>query len=478
MNMFPYDIFEMTCLALTPAHALSDLASMTFKDHVNPLAHTLIGRNLAASAELFGRMTRRYGKPAFNLDTTVVNGERVGVTEKIVWERPFCGMLHFKRDLAPTQKPQPRLLIVAPMSGHYATLLRDTVETFLQTHDVYITDWVDARLVPRAAGRFDLDNYIDYVIEMCELLSRAHCTPFHVLAVCQPSVPVLAAVARMEAEGNRHVPASMTLIGGPVDTRRSPTAVDKFAEEHGTNWFRKNCIHTAPFACPGVGREVYPGFLQLSGFMAMNFKRHVCAHLEMFNHLVVGDGEAAEKHRTFYDEYLAVMDLTAEFFIQTIDTVFARQSLPKGEMMHRDKKVDLTTIKRVGLMTVEGEEDDITGIGQTYAAQELCANIPEPKRAHYLQKGVGHYGIFNGSRFRIEIAPRIRAFHARFDRAPSESEWQARFAEWRIIAGRVEDSSGKGRPASRRERRATDFRLSARQRPQIVSASEQMAHPL
>ena len=326
MNMFAYDSFEMTHLALTPARALFDLAWMTFKNDFNPLVHTLIGRNLAASAELFGRMTRRYSKPAFNLDTTVVNGERVGVAEEIVWERPFCGILHFKRDLAPTQKPQPRLLIVAPMSGHYATLLRNTVETFLRTHDVYITDWADARLVPHAAGRFDLDDYIDYVIEMCELLSRAQCTPFHILAVCQPSVPVLAAVARMEAEGSRHVPASMTLIGGPIDSRRSPTAVDKFAEEHGTDWFRKNCIHTAPFNCPGVGREVYPGFLQLSGFMAMNFKRHVSAHLKMFNHLVVGDGEAAEKHRRFYDEYLAVMDLTAEFYLQTIDTVFARHS--------------------------------------------------------------------------------------------------------------------------------------------------------
>ena len=476
--MFAYDSFEMTHLALTPARALFDLAWMTFKNDFNPLAHTLIGRNLAASAELFGRMTRRYSKPAFNLDTTVVNGERVGVAEEIVWERPFCGILHFKRDLAPTQKPQPRLLIVAPMSGHYATLLRNTVETFLRTHDVYITDWADARLVPHAAGRFDLDDYIDYVIEMCELLSRAQCTPFHILAVCQPSVPVLAAVARMEAEGSRHVPASMTLIGGPIDSRRSPTAVDKFAEEHGTDWFRKNCIHTAPFNCPGVGREVYPGFLQLSGFMAMNFKRHVSAHLKMFNHLVVGDGEAAEKHRRFYDEYLAVMDLTAEFYLQTIDTVFVRHSLPKGEMTHRDKKVDLTTIKRVGLMTVEGEEDDIVGIGQTYAAHEICANIPEPMRADYLQKGVGHYGIFNGSRFRTEIAPRIRAFHARFDRAPSESERQARFAEWSMIAGRVEISRGNRCAASRRERRATDFRLSARQRPQIVSASKQLADPL
>jgi poly(3-hydroxybutyrate) depolymerase len=415
MNRHAYHFFEMAQLAMAPARALSDFTRIAFKHPVNPFSYTSIGRNLAASAELFERMTRRYGKPAFGIDKTVVAGQEVAVEQEIVWMRPFCQMVHFKRHLPLNAPHQSRLLIVAPMSGHYATLLRGTVETFLQTHDVYITDWVDARLVPLSLGRFDLDDYVDYVIEMSEFLSRSGHSPVHLLAVCQPSVPVLAAMARMEAENNPHVPASMTLKGGPIDTRRSPTAVNKLAEKRGPQWFRRNCIHVAPFPYPGVGREVYPGFLQLSGFMAMNFDRHVNAHYEMFNHLVQGDGDSAEKHREFYDEYLAVMDLTAEFYLQTIDTVFVHHSLPKGEMKHREHPVVPSAIHRVGLMTVEGEKDDISGVGQTEAAQDLCVNIPDDMRVHYMQKDVGHYGVFNGSRFRKEIAPRVCAFHARVE---------------------------------------------------------------
>ena len=424
MNRYAYHFFELAQFAMAPARAFSDVARMTFKNPANPLSYTSFGKNLAASAELFERMTRRYGKPAFGLDATQVDGVDVTVTEEVVWERPFCRMLHFKRQ-PPEGAPgdlfagQPRLLIVAPMSGHYATLLRGTVETFIKTHDVYITDWVDARQVPLAFGPFDLDDYIDYVIAMCEYLSAAGGPPFHLLAVCQPSVPVLAAMAIMEANGYPHVPASMTLKGGPIDTRRSPTAVNKFAAERGPRWFRQNCIHTAPFPYPGAGRMVYPGFLQLSGFMAMNMDRHVNAHVDMFNHLVQGDGDSAEKHRDFYDEYLAVMDLTAEFYLQTIDTVFVHHSLPKGEMKHRGQLVDLTAIRHVGLMTVEGEKDDISGVGQTQAAQDLCANIPDDMRLHYLQLDVGHYGVFNGSRFRKEIAPRVCAFHQRFAAKPA-----------------------------------------------------------
>ncbi len=416
MNRYAYHFFEIAQLAMAPARALSDFTRMTFKNPVNPATYTAVGRNLAASAELFERMTRRYGKPAFSVNKAMVEGQEVEIEEEIVWLRPFCQLLHFKRRFLPeTAVGQPRLLIVAPMSGHYATLLRGTVETFLQTHDVYVTDWVDARLVPLSLGKFDLDDYIDYVADMCQHLNEAGDTPFHVLAVCQPSVPVLAAVARMEAEDSPHIPASMTLKGGPIDTRRNPTAVNKLAEKRGSEWFRHNCIHVAPFPYPGMGRKVYPGFLQLSGFMAMNFDRHVNAHLEMFNHLVEGDGDSAEKHRDFYDEYLAVMDLTAEFYLQTIDTVFVNHSLPNGEMKHRGALVDLKAIRRVGLMTVEGEKDDISGVGQTEAAQDLCANIPPALRLHYLQKDVGHYGVFNGSRFRTEIAPRVCAFHARIE---------------------------------------------------------------
>ena len=320
-------------------------------------------------------------------------------------------MLRFKRDL-PAGTPQSRLLIVAPMSGHYATLLRGTVEGFLPHHDVYITDWEDARMVPLAVARFDLDDYIATLIEICHAL-KTDDAPLHTLGVCQPAVPLIAAVALMEADGDADVPTTMTLMGGPIDTRRSPTAVNLLAEKRGSRWFRENCIHTVPFPYPGFGRGVYPGFLQLSGFMAMNMDRHVDAHVAMFNHLVKGDGEAGEKQRAFYDEYLAVMDLTAEYYLQTIDVVFVEQRLPKGTMTHAGRPVDLTAVRRVGLMTVEGENDDISGVGQTEAAHDLCVNLPDGLRAHHLQKDVGHYGVFNGSRFRRDIVPAIVDFQSR-----------------------------------------------------------------
>jgi poly(3-hydroxybutyrate) depolymerase len=324
-----------------------------------------------------------------------------------VWERPFCRLLHFERALhhAP-RRPQPKLLIVAPMSGHYATLLRGTVEAFLPNHDVYITEWVDARMVPVADGRFDLDDYIDYVISMLHALGGNT----HVVAVCQPSVPVLAAVARMEAEGDAYVPLTMTLMGGPIDTREHPTVVNKLAEERGIDWFRRHVISKVPFPHPGFMRDVYPGFVQLNGFMTMNLDRHLEAHRNLFRHLVTGDGDSATKHREFYDEYLAVMDLSAEFYLQTVETVFIRHDLPLGRMTHRGKPVDLSQIRRVALLTIEGEYDDISGVGQTQAAHGLCVNIPAESKMHYLQPGVGHYGVFNGSRFRSEIAPRISDF--------------------------------------------------------------------
>jgi poly(3-hydroxybutyrate) depolymerase len=277
-------------------------------------------------------------------------------------------------------------------------------------------------MVPLSAGSFDLDDYIDYLIEIYRFLGKDIVgAGLHTLGVCQPSVPLIAAVARMEAENDPLVPASMTLMGGPIDTRRSPTAVNALAQERGTQWFRRNCIFSVPFPYPGFGRQVYPGFLQLSGFMAMNMDRHVNAHVEMFNHLVKGDGDSAEKHRDFYDEYMAVMDLSADYYLQTIENVFVQHSLPKGEMKHRGKPVDLTAIRRTGLMTVEGEKDDISGVGQTYAAQELCVNIPADRKVHYLQNGVGHYGVFNGSRFRSEIAPRIRDFIANLEQDAARS---------------------------------------------------------
>jgi poly(3-hydroxybutyrate) depolymerase len=413
MDQLGYQLYEMAHLALAPARAASGFTRNFFKNPFNPLSNTLIGRNIAASAELFERMTRRYGKPDFDLDSTMIESRIVPVTEEVVWERPFCRVIRFAREMPEQPSPQPKLLIVAPMSGHYATLLRGTVEAFLATHDVHITDWTDARMIPDAQGKFDLDDYIDYLIEILAALSeRKDGVALHALGVCQPSVPLICAVALMEARDDPDVPTSMTLMGGPIDTRRSPTAVNKLAEQRGVEWFRRNCIHRVPFPYQGAGRQVYPGFLQLSGFMAMNMDRHVNAHLDMFNHLVDGDGDSAEKHREFYDEYLAVMDLTAEFYLQTVETVFVRHDIPKGAFMHGDALVDLSAIRKTALMTVEGERDDVSGIGQTYAAQDLCSNIPAERKRHHLQSGVGHYGVFNGARFRDEIAPRICAFHS------------------------------------------------------------------
>jgi poly(3-hydroxybutyrate) depolymerase len=408
---FSYQMYEMALAALGPARAISNASRLVFANPFNPLTNTPFGKNIAAGAELFERMTRRYGKPEFGLHKTAVDGVPVEVREEVVWERPFCSLIHFVRQGLKLRAPQPRLLIVAPMSGHYATLLRGTVEAFLPTHEVYITDWANARMVSMAEGRFDLDDYIDYLRHMLGVVGPGA----HTIGVCQPAVPLIAAIALMEAENDEDLPASMTLMGGPIDTRRSPTAVNLLAERRGVEWFRENCLNVVPFPHPGFGRDVYPGFLQLSGFMAMNLDRHVGAHVDMFNNLVSGDGDSAEKHREFFDEYMAVMDLTAEYYMQTIETVFVEHSLPKGEMRHRGTPIDLKAIHRCALMTIEGENDDISGVGQTYAAQELCTEIPADLKVHYLQKDVGHYGVFNGSRFRALIAPRIVDFHATVD---------------------------------------------------------------
>ena len=402
-----YWMYEMAQASLNPARAVTDATKILFQNPLNPWTHTELGKSVAAACELFERTTRRYGKPEWGLNETTVNGVRVPVEVRSVWEMPFCRLLYFDRKITrPLPTPAPRVLIVAPLSGHYATLLRGTVEAFLPTHEVYITDWSDARMVPVTMGRFDLDDYVDYLIEMLHELGGN----MHVIAVCQPSVPVVAAVSVMEAARDPFVPLSMTLMGGPIDTRRNPTAVNNLAEERGIEWFRNNVITRVPFPNPGFLRDVYPGFLQLHGFVSMNLDRHLDAHYNLFQHLVKGDGDSAQKHREFYDEYLAVMDLTAEFYLQTVDTVFIKHALPKGEMMHRGRAIDPSQITRVALMTIEGENDDISGLGQTEAAHDLCVNIPAEKKVRYMQPNVGHYGVFNGSRFRAEIAPRMSDF--------------------------------------------------------------------
>ena len=391
---------------MRPARFAADSFRLFFNP-LNPLTHTPFGRNTIAACEVFERATRRYTKPAFGITHTLLDRAPVGVTEEVVWEHSACRLVHFKRDIDPARAAtHPRLLLVAPMSGHFATLLRGTVETFLPDHDVYITDWQDAREMPVSEGRFDLDDYIDVMMDMFRFFGG----DVHVFAVCQPSVPVLAATALMEADGDPCVPLSLMLAGGPIDTRISPTVVNKLAEERGTDWFRRNVITNVPWSRPGRGRQVYPGFLQLSGFMTMNLDRHMQAQKDMFDHLVRGDGDSAEKHRQFYDEYLAVMDLTAEFYLQTVDTVFVQHLLPRGLMTHRGRPVDLSAIVRPALMTVEGEFDDITGTGQCQVAQDLCSGVPPERKVHFECPGVGHYGIFNGKRFRSEIAPRMTHF--------------------------------------------------------------------
>ena len=407
-----YQFFEMNHAAMGPFRIAADATRLYFKNPLNPFAHTGYGKSISAACEVFERTTRRYSKPTFDLPTTLVGGTRVGVTETVVWEKPFCRLLHFKRDLPANRRPDQKILLVAPMSGHFATLLRGTVEALMPRHEVYITDWTDARMVPAADGTFGLDDYVDYIIDMLHALGG----DTHVVAVCQPSVPVLAAVSVMEASGDPLAPRSMVLMGGPIDTRISPTAVNNLASEKGIEWFERNVIMPVPFPHPGYMRRVYPGFLQLGGFMSMNLDRHVTAHKEFYRHLVKGDGEPAEKHREFYDEYLAVMDLPADFYLETVDAVFCRHALPLGEMMHRGRRVDPRAIRTVALLTVEGEMDDITGKGQTQAAHVLCTNIPDDRRADYVQPKVGHYGVFNGSRFRSEIAPRISDFIATFSR--------------------------------------------------------------
>jgi poly(3-hydroxybutyrate) depolymerase len=395
-----YQAIEAHYASLVPARMTARLMHQMLTHPWLPHSYTKPGRAVAAWFELFDRAAENRRKPAFGLDLTEIAGDPVEVEPVVVAEKPFCNLLHFARNLG-RPHDDPRVLVVAPMSGHHATLLRGTVETLLPKHDVYITDWVDARMVPLAKGTFDLADYIDYVIDFLRLLGPGT----HVMAVCQPSPPVLAAVALMAAMNDPAAPASMTLMGGPVDTRVSPTVVNQMGMSHELGWFEGKVIDLVPPHYPGAMRRVYPGFLQLGGFMSMNPERHVTSHIEFFNHLVAGDGESAAAHRRFYDEYLSVMDLSADFYLDTIRHVFQEHSLARGVFTHRDEPVRPAAIKKTALMTIEGELDDISGLGQTKAAHDLCTAIPAAKRRHLEAPGVGHYGIFNGRKWRNAIYP-------------------------------------------------------------------------
>ncbi len=408
-----YAFHELAYHSATPFRIGAQMARQFWTSPLNPASDTAIGRTAYAAAEVFESLTRRYGKPDWGLETIEIDGKPVRTTEQVVWSSPWCRLVRFARnigDLKRAGRPAaaPAVVIVAPLSGHYATLLRGTVETFLQDHDVYVTDWANARQVPMLEGRFDFSDYIDHVRDMLAAVGpRAH-----VVGVCQPGPPVLAACAVMAAEDDPNRPASMTFMGSPIDARLSPTVTNQLAEEKPFTWFKSNMIHTVPLPYPGVGRRVYPGFVQLYSFMSMNEDKHVDAHRRYFNDLVAGDGDGVEKHEQFYDEYLSVLDLTEEFYLQTIDIVFQQHLLPRGLLEHRGQTVDLSAIKDIGLATIEGEMDDISGVGQTQAAHGLTPNIPDDRRLLYVQPKVGHYGVFNGRRFREEIYPRVRDFIA------------------------------------------------------------------
>ncbi len=399
-----YYAHEITRVALAPLRMMAGAQSAFLQHPLNPIGHLPGSRSAASACGVFGDLTRRYSKPGFKLDTTVCDGETVQITERIIRRKAFGQLKHFQRSV---ERPDdPKLLVVAPMSGHYASLLRGTVEAMLPDHDVYVTDWRDACLVPVSEGCFGLDDYIDYVIDFIDHLGP----DTHVLAVCQPVVPALAAVALMAEDEHPAAPRSLTLMSGPIDARIDPTVPCELATKHNLSWFKQNAIHPVPVPYPGATRQVYPGFLQLTGFINMNLDRHVDAYRGLFKSIRDDNPEDVARHRDFYDEYLAVMDLPETFYLDTIQRVFQEFQLARGCFYYRGRLVNPAAIKTTALMTVEGENDDISSPGQTRAAHDLCSNLPESKRVHHLQPGAGHYGIFNGRRWRDEISPQVKKF--------------------------------------------------------------------
>lgn len=398
-----YDAYEFQRSLLAGASTMADVCASWMQNPANPFSYGSMGPVVASALDVFAHAAAPRGKPAFGFATTVVDGREVAVSEEIVVSRAFGDLKRFRREGV---EGGPRLLIVAPMSGHFATLLRGTVERMLPSHDVYITDWRDAKYVPLADGRFDLDDYVDYLIGFLDAIGPSvDGKRAHMLAVCQPSVPCYAATALMSADNHPARPATLTMMGGPVDTREAPTKVNTMATERAHSWFQNNVIATIPYSYPGAGRQVYPGFLQLAGFMSMNLGDHLTSHWEMYKHLVAGDGDSADATKDFYDEYRSVCDMTAEFYLQTVDAVFQRHLLPKGELMHRGRRVDPAAIGDVAILAIEGERDDISGIGQTKAALTIATGLPDALKQYHLAPEVGHYGIFNGRKWRERIAP-------------------------------------------------------------------------
>ncbi len=394
-----YTGYELQRSWLNAASTWASFGAELLNNPALPFGYTGIGPVLSSALEVFAHAAAPYGKPAFDIEAVTVDGTRYPITEAIVKHGPFCNLLRFTHPGLSTDAP--KLLLVAPMSGHFATLLRGTVERMVERAEVYVTDWADAKMVPLSAGSFDLDDYIDHLIDYLEFIGPGT----HLMAVCQPSVPALAATALMGAQKHPCRPATLTMMGGPIDTREAPTSVNDLAMQRPIEWFRNTVIATVPLQYPGAGRRVYPGFLQLAGFMSMNLGNHMVSHYQMFKHLVVGADESADATKAFYDEYRSVSDLDAAYYLQTVEEVFQKHSLPKGEFVHRGKLIDLGKIRDTAILAIEGERDDISGIGQTKAALHLATGLSEARKKYHLAAEVGHYGIFNGGKWRDSIAP-------------------------------------------------------------------------
>ncbi|MEP1421242.1 MAG: polyhydroxyalkanoate depolymerase [Erythrobacter sp.] len=406
-----YKAYELQRSWLNSVSTVASLSAEMLSTPANPWSKLGLGTMSAHAFDVLAHATADYSKPAFGITQVDVDGKVFPVIEATVMNRPFGDLKRFRLDGVDDNRP--KMLIVAPMSGHYATLLRGTVERMLQSHEVYITDWADAKTVPLHEGQFDLDDYIDYLMEFLEYIEQV--TPGqrpHMLAVCQPSVPAFAATALMNQRGSKATPATLTMMGGPIDTRESPTTVNDHAMNRPIEWFRQSVIATVPMQYRGAGRKVYPGFMQLSAFMSMNLQNHMMSHYEMFKHLTAGDEASAQATKNFYDEYRAVCDMTAEFYLQTVEEVFQKHSIPNGTFEHKGEVVDLTQLTDTALLAVEGERDDISGLGQTKAALKLAQGLAEDKKRYFMAEGAGHYGIFNGSRWRTKVAPVVEEFVA------------------------------------------------------------------
>lgn len=430
-----YQVREWQRALLKPltnaAHHIAQMASSP----MNPWAYTTAGQHMYAGFELLHRLGKEYEKPAFNINSVQVNGKETAVTERIAVKHAFCNLIEFVRDVpADVAKNSPTVMVCAPLSGHHSTLLRDTVRTLLQDHNVFITDWVDARMVPLSEGSFGINDYIHYIQDFIRQLG----TKVHLLSVCQPTVPVLAAVSLMASAGEL-LPLSMTMMGGPIDTRQSPTEVNDLATERPLSWFQTNVIYTVPTKYPGYMRHVYPGFLQHAGFVAMNPGRHASSHWDYYLNLLKGDDEDTEQHRQFYDEYNAVLDLPAEFYLDTIQIVFQEHALPRGTWYVNGHRVAPEDIKNTGLLTIEGELDDISGPGQTKAALNLCSGISETDKKHYTAVGAGHYGIFSGRRWRELVYPEVRDFIASFEKKSATANAQSKAVELQAETNDIQD---------------------------------------